>query len=211
MVPSPEAAVPMMLRRRFTALPRHALEVAATLPDAEDAIYIVASRHGDYSRLLRLLTELATDAAVSPADFSLSVHNALAGVLSIVKGNRQGHTAIAAGADTFIAGMTEAMSALRRAPEQPILLLFYDEPLPEIYRGVVHTDASHALALAMLLRAVTGKTGPDGRTILAEMMAGGSEAVSDIIHAEAFLKFVLTGAEIEETRGRAVGWRWRHV
>jgi len=40
---------------------------------------------------------LVAGEGVSPAEFTLSVHHALVGLLSIAQSNRRGHTALAAG------------------------------------------------------------------------------------------------------------------
>src|SRR5215471_20708496 len=59
---------------------------------AKESRYVLASRHGEFSRTLTILAALATGELPSPADFSMSVHNALAGLLSIHTGNMLGHT-----------------------------------------------------------------------------------------------------------------------
>src|ERR1700677_3515966 len=106
----PQATLPPLLRRRVTALGKMAFKAAFDLSALEPARFIFCSRHGEFQRTLSILTTLATGEAVSPAEFSLSVHNALAGLLSIAQHNTGGHTAIAAGADSFHAGLIEAAS-----------------------------------------------------------------------------------------------------
>src|SRR5258708_18946058 len=91
-------AVPMMLRRRSTALGQKM--IASALACGETALtgrYVLASRHGEFSRTLGILKSLAAHELPSPAEFSMSVHNGLAGLLSIHLGNTRGHTALAAG------------------------------------------------------------------------------------------------------------------
>ena len=92
----PSDPVPLLLRRRVSAIGQQALRAAWGLPAAAEARLIFASRHGEFSRTLSILDALANDQPVSPADFTLSVHHALAGLLSIAQRNRLGHTAIAA-------------------------------------------------------------------------------------------------------------------
>src|SRR5258708_29575311 len=93
--------VPMMLRRRSTALGQKML--ASALACGETALtgrYVLASRHGEFSHALSILKSLAARELPSPAEFSMSVHNALAGLFSIYFGNTRGHTALAAGPRT---------------------------------------------------------------------------------------------------------------
>src|SRR5258707_12046197 len=90
-------AVPMMLRRRSTALGQKM--IASALACGETALtgrYVLASRHGEFSHALSILKSLAARELPSPAEFSMSVHNALAGLLSIHLGNTRGHTALSA-------------------------------------------------------------------------------------------------------------------
>ena len=90
---------------------------------------MIASRHGEYDRTTAILTSLADRESVSPAEFSMSVHHGLAGLLSIHAGNKRGHVAVAAGADTFCFGLVEAALALADEPEIPVLLIYYDAEL----------------------------------------------------------------------------------
>jgi hypothetical protein len=198
----------MMLRRRFEALLRQALERASSLPDTSAAKYVVASRHGDYSRLMRLLEALAQDQALSPTDFSLSVHNALAGVLSIAKGNVVGHTAIAGGPETFLAGLTESLVCLAAEPQQPVILLFYDEPLPEIYRPVVTADATEPFVLGIAMNAAPEPPPRTQQPFRAASQEGNGLTESDVTQAQAFLRFLLTPDAVSETiTGNRFGWQ----
>ena len=66
---------PLLLRRRVGALGRNALRAAWSLPESATARMVFCSRHGEYGRTLSILDSLAMRAEVSPADFTLSVHN----------------------------------------------------------------------------------------------------------------------------------------
>src|SRR5580658_10067559 len=76
-------AVPVLLRRRITPIGQAVLRAAWSLPGLERARFVFASRHGEFNRTLTMLEAMADDEGPSPADFSLSVHNALPGLLSI--------------------------------------------------------------------------------------------------------------------------------
>src|SRR5262249_34348958 len=96
--------VPSLLRRRVTPIAQRALRAAFSLAHGETR-YVFCSRHGEFRRTLGLLQSIARREESSPAEFSLSVHNALVGLLSIATGNHAGHTAIAAGPDSFGFGL----------------------------------------------------------------------------------------------------------
>ena len=93
---------------------------------------VFASRYGDAGRALELLAELARGEPVSPAMFSLSVHNAVSGMYSIARSDRTQHLAVAAGAASAAAALIEALALLADgAPE--VMVVCYDAPLPGAY------------------------------------------------------------------------------
>lgn len=142
------AFVDPMLRRRLGPVARAALNVAQRCLGKRTGVPMVfASRHGELARTLTMLSDLAADDEVSPATFSLSVHNASAGVFSIARGETAPATAIAAGDETL--GMALIEAAARLSPEQPrILLVYADAPAPSLYQhDVAGTESPHALAL----------------------------------------------------------------
>ena len=145
------AAVPVSLRRRVTPIGQAALRHAWALPQVEQARFVFASRNGEFDRTLTMLTQMAEGEPPSPADFSLGVHNALAGLLSVATHNRNGHTALAAGIDSFGFGLLEAVAGLHEAPEHKTILVYFDTPLPQDYPCGSPVMAADALALALLL------------------------------------------------------------
>ncbi|WP_085582280.1 beta-ketoacyl synthase chain length factor [Thalassospira mesophila] len=94
---------------------------------------IFASRHGNIERTLKLLGQIAREEIPSPADFSMSVHNALVGVASINWAITQSHSAISAGNDSLVAALTEALSQLADDPQSPVALVYIDLTLPGVY------------------------------------------------------------------------------
>jgi hypothetical protein len=81
-----------------------------------------------------LLTALAEGTPLSPMDFSLSVHNASAGLFSIARGDRSASTSLAAGGEELAAGILDAAGQLLEGAEQ-LLLVAHDEPAPALYNG----------------------------------------------------------------------------
>ncbi|MHC8494960.1 beta-ketoacyl synthase chain length factor [Thalassospira sp. SM2505] len=135
-------------RRRLDLFGRAAAEVLAhTLAGTDNPRIVFCSRHGNIERTVKLLHQVATDEALSPADFSMSVHNAFIGVASINWSITASHTAISAGDDTLIAAMTETLAQLATDP-RPVVLCFVDLPLPDIYQDhIEQSDTGMALAI----------------------------------------------------------------
>lgn len=205
--PSPATSpLPSLLRRRVTALGQAALRCAWHMPVLSDALLIAASRHGEYSRTLAILEGLVAGEPVSPADFTLSVHHALIGLLSIAAENQDGHTAVAAGADSFAFGLVEAAACLAERPGRPVILVYYDEALPQPFdRFNIREQQPLALALALVSSgeresfSVAGRPNPGGKD-------------DDESQAEAFIRFLLAGDADRSLASERYIWEWRrHV
>lgn len=197
----PAASVPLMLRRRIGTLGQQALKAAWGLPGSEDCRYVFASRHGEFDRTLSILRGLAVGEDVTPSDFMLSVHHALAGLLSIVQKNRRGHTAVAAGDESFGAGLLEAAICLSETPTEPILLVYYDEPLPTPFYDLAKLPPA-PIAVALLLTA----DGPGTPLVMRTSPSDGS-AASPIMALD-FLKFLLSDAPSGQSQGERLVWHW---
>lgn len=129
------AAMPAMMRRRLDPLGRVALETAYTCQADDDACPVVlASRHGEVGRSLTLLDSLVSEGQVSPASFSLSVHNAIGALYSIARHDVQPYSAIAAGDETVEAAFVEADGLLADGAPA-VMVVVYDEPLPARYQA----------------------------------------------------------------------------
>jgi hypothetical protein len=192
-----------MLRRRVTPIGQKALGAVLACEGVRNGRYVLASRHGEFDRTIRLLTSLATDEPPSPAEFSMSVHHGLAGLLSIHTGNRLGHTAVASGVDSFGYGLMEAVSCLAEAPETPVLLIYFDDPLPDSYADFrVAAEAELPLAMAFTLTA----QGDAALSCRPNDSAAGCENLS-----LSFLRFLLGRSPSQSAIGGEMIWRWHRV
>jgi len=126
-------AMPAMLRRRAGFLGKMALEVAyQCLGERTDVPTIFCSRHGEVSRSVELLNDLANGVPLSPTSFGLSVHNATGGLFSIARKDQAGNIAFAAGQSSIEHAVIEACGLLCDG-EPAVLLVVYDCPLPAVY------------------------------------------------------------------------------
>jgi hypothetical protein len=150
-----EAEIPAGRRRRMGPMERlMARCVLGVLREQPAAEIILCSRYGNVAALASLLRSIAAKEPLSPMTFSLSVHNATAGLLEQIRGDRTGHTALAAGRDTLTAGLSEAYACLATAPDRPVALVFGDWPLPEIYTPFKALECG-GTAMAWLMRPQT--------------------------------------------------------
>lgn len=128
------AAMPAMLRRRAGFIGKMALEVAYRCLNGRAAVPTVfCSRHGECARSVELLQDLVQESPLSPTSFSLSVHNATAGLLSIARRDQANHSALSAGDSGVEHALIEACGLLADGASE-VLLVVYDGLLPDEFR-----------------------------------------------------------------------------
>lgn len=215
-VTRPAAALPMMLRRRMSSFGQKIVGAALALTGAQQARYVFASRHGEFATTLRILEDLHNRALPSPADFSLSVHHALAGLLSIQTGNKEGHTTISAARDTFGYGLLEAVTFCVERPGRSALLVAYDEPLPELYSKFQEPDEAGLPLIVVLEIIADGDTDAGtARRFSLEMRPPEVSAASGddgtIPLGQSFLDFFLSDSAETSLTGDTLTWVLRRV
>jgi hypothetical protein len=108
---------------------------------------VFASRHGEAERTLAILGDLAAEAEVSPTLFSMSVHNSMPGLWSILNGDRAPFSAVAAGPASFAWGLADAFAAFQADPSGPVLFVYGDDRLPDPWADPTPRGLLHAVAL----------------------------------------------------------------
>jgi hypothetical protein len=96
-----------------------------------------------------LLKDLASGEPVSPTAFSLSVHNATAGLFSIQQGLTKNITAISCGDADLVPALLETLGQCH-TNEPKVMCVFCDEPPPDIYRDQV-SQPEFAYAVALII------------------------------------------------------------
>lgn len=201
----PAAELPSLLRRRISTIGQEVFRLAYAIGELPNARFVFCSRYGELDRTLRILQSICQSEPVSPADFSLSVLNALAGLLSIASKNTAAHTAISAGADTFACGLLEAVTLLNDGSHEPVLLAYFDDLLPPPYDELAEA-AETGLALVILLEPSAGDRGDivmffRARDRAAEMRSASGQCLD-------FIKFMLSGERDRRSVGERTEWRW---
>lgn len=132
-IAAPVQTMPPILRRRASFLGKMALEVAyRCLGQRIDVPTVFSSRHGEASRSVDLLLDLANGVPLSPTSFGLSVHNATGGLFSIARSDHARNITLSAGRSSVEHAVIEACGLLAEG-EPAVLLVVYDCPLPTPY------------------------------------------------------------------------------
>lgn len=140
--------LPALQRRRLSPLARMAFHVGWPLAEMMPAQPLVfCSRHGETPRNLQLLTNLAQQEDLSPTHFSLSVHNAVAGLWSIFRNDTSEMTSIAGVEDGLEHALVEAQLLLA-AGSPSVLLIIAEDQQPSAYLPWID-DVPFAYALAL--------------------------------------------------------------
>ncbi|HXV49549.1 MAG TPA: beta-ketoacyl synthase chain length factor [Candidatus Binatia bacterium] len=200
----PVGAMAPLLRRRAGSLNRMALEVAyRCLGSVKDVPTIFASRHGEASRSVDLLLDLAAGQPISPASFGLSVHNATGGLFSIARHGQANDIALAAGQSTVEHAVIEACGLLADG-EPRVLLVVYDGPLPAVYEAF-QDCREEPFAWAWLMKARG-----DNAFSLSWMaaMANGSPSVGELPPGLEVLRFYLREDASLERTCDGLRWLW---
>ncbi|UYF71180.1 beta-ketoacyl synthase chain length factor [Acinetobacter ursingii] len=132
-------SLPAMQRRRLSPLAKLAINAAMQTLEQQSADYIVwASQYGDEVKTLGILQDVLTRQTPSPTQFSTSVHNAIAGLYSILCKDDTISTSLSCG---WSEAMIEAYAILKSHPQiKTVLVVYYDAPLPEIYQDRRHFE-----------------------------------------------------------------------
>ncbi|KZN63708.1 hypothetical protein N473_16200 [Pseudoalteromonas luteoviolacea CPMOR-1] len=126
------------------------LNLDERLLEDEDWELVFASRHGDFHKTSELLTSLANKESLSPSGFSLSVHNAVAGMYSIFMQKKVPITSIAAGKEGLFAALTDAYIRLSSKQVNKVVVVLVDQSLPEPFQQY-SDEQQNDYALAMVL------------------------------------------------------------
>lgn len=157
-------------RRRASSLDRAladtvAAAIAMAGADATTVPIVIGSSIGEAATMIGLLDELWRHGTpMSPADFTMSVHNAASGLISITNKNRGMTTSVAADHDTPAAALFEGIG-LAVTHAGPVVVACGDEPAPA-------TLVQHAPPWSMVTAAVVLAPFDAARPHLARLTLG---------------------------------------
>ncbi|WP_449430767.1 beta-ketoacyl synthase chain length factor [Pseudomonas putida] len=200
--PAPDVSfLPALQRRRLSPLARMAFAVGWPLAEGRDALPLVfVSRHGETPRTFSMLCELAEQQPLSPTQFSLSVHNAITGLWSILRGSTCEMTALAAAGDGFEQGVLEAAALLAEGAAE-VLLIVAEELPPDAYRPYID-DVPFSYAVGLLLT-----PGQQWR-LTASGASTAAPAPGQLPHALSWLRASLSGQATFTHQWKRRTWNW---
>jgi hypothetical protein len=147
-----------MQRRRLSPLARVAFHVLGQCADmSKEEPVVFSSVMGEIQRTQRILETIATDQPVSPAAFSLSVHNSISGQWSVIHGIKAPMIALSPPDGSAVAALLEAIGILLESTYRAVNVVFYEEDYPEFYSPFLTGPiAAGALALRLVAPELAG-------------------------------------------------------
>lgn len=199
--------VPKLLQRRLTPLARAVVNVAALCVDNGQSCPVVfSSAHGEICKSLELLKTIQAGQEISPTAFSLSVHNAIAGLFSIAYRNSREISVIAPGREGIAPAFIEALGMLREGDDE-VLVILYDEPIADFYPiAPFKLNAAFPCVLALRI-ALTG----DGLPIQLRRSRESRDDGEHPVQLRAFVKFLLGEEKSLSLGSQGHSWTWHKI
>ncbi len=147
------SSIPKMLKRRLSPLARIVFSAVEQCLESQhyQMPVVFSSTHGELARSFKMMKKIEAGEEISPTSFSLSVHNAIAGLFSMAYKNKLQSTVVAPGEEGIAAAFIEALGLLQEG-EKEVLIVLYDEPLVDFYPSEpfrLSVDDSYAVALCI--------------------------------------------------------------
>lgn len=200
--PTEFKAIPPMMRRRMSLQSKLAVQTALTLLKDNSIDYLVfASRHGELHRTANLIQSILEGDDASPMAFSQSVHNTAAGLTTIAAKAPIPLTSIAAGQDTFHNALIEAYLYLNQYPSHRVLVIDFDQPLPDLYQEF-ETQYYSDYALGFVL--TSGSNYSVSRTVTK------GSSTTRLPQGLQALQNILQGSQNWTVAGKHQDWTWIH-
>ena len=198
-----------LLRRKLGRVARMAFFVASECLEGEDSSpeYVFCSRFGDYGRTYRILDDITNNEPASALAFSMSVHNASSSMFSIERADIAKSTSLAAGQSTLETAFVEAWSRLQTREMRSVLIVYHDEPLPDLYYN--NKMVSYPVAAAFLVTLpddVKGTVGIRLKWSNDERTLKQTESIS--MPVLRVLRLLLNGDTTEYTHAERLSWEW---
>lgn len=147
------AFLPALQRRRLGLSARLLFQAAhPLLAEGEHCPLVLSSYDGEINRSFELWPALLRDSDVSPTSFGLSVHNALAGQWSMLRGDMSEYTTLSVQQDGLETAVIEALGFIADGAPK-VLVVLTDEPIHADHGVQPVQFAPFPYAVALLVEA----------------------------------------------------------
>ena len=203
-----------MQRRRLSLMARAVFKVGGEClqqfdPASQSIASLFATTYGQAASSVKMIQTMTEQKPLSPAAFSLSVHNAIAGQFSISHGLTGPSMTAACGREGLGGVFTQASGLL--SDHDQVLMCCFEEPLPEALRPYTANPPT-PLAAAFLLQtpnAISSQTLLKmSRTHTAGPVERGNEHISLWSQLLSFVAFLADGRQALTIQSDGVSHTW---
>lgn len=199
--------IPKMLQRRFSPMAKAVFEAAdSCVTIGEQIPTVFSSANGELAKSLAMLQTIDAQDELSPTAFSLSVHNAIAGLFSMVYQNQCESTVIAAGQQGIAPAFIEALGILQEGAAE-VLLVLYDEPVPDFY-PLEPFNCDINFPCVVVLRMALARQGLPLQLYRASEVRDDGEHLVQLV---TFLKFLGSKKSSLCLGYRGASWQWEKI
>lgn len=192
--------IPSLQRRRLPEVAKRLHRFTQNLANEKTPL-IYASYNGEISQTLSIIRSFSDD--VSPAKFSLSVHNAIAGLLSVIHKNSQSYQAIDSLSGLIETAVVEAMGLLTQ--HKKVGIIYYDETLPT---ELVFTDDNEVATTQVLALTLTGGQGYRLEKTVSPNQQPLDEITTEFTHIHGIADFLQGKEKHLLNRYANTTWQW---
>lgn len=201
------ANVPPLLKRRLSPLAKTVFCAVSQCIDTHRIVPTVfSSAHGELAKSFAMMEALEAGEEISPTAFSLSVHNAIAGLFSMAWANKLQCTVLAPGEEGMAPAFIEGLGLLREGAEQ-VLVVFYDEPLVAFYPSEPYRLSSDTNCALALLIAKSG--GGQALTLSSSSLTGNDG--EQPVQLPAFIRFLTEPHRQLTLNTPRHSWHWKKI
>ncbi len=194
-----------MLRRRLGPLARtvfHVLNECTDVSNSEPVVF--SSQMGEIQRTQGILDAIASDDPVSPTAFSLSVHNAISGLWSMIHDISAPMVALSPIDGSCTAALIESVGILQEGAYSSVNTVFYEEDYPSFYSPYLTGPiAPYALALRLVAPELAG---PSTTRLALKAVEASSRAAAQAMPLDLIPLLRKTNGTLEIT-GSSGNWR----
>lgn len=196
--------VPKGQHRRLSPMAKMVLSLLDNVDSAAVLPSVFSTRHGDSSKTVALVADVANNEPLSPTQFALSVHNAIAGQFSIYWGNTQASNIVSGGKDSFHLGLLDAAVRLGNSSASKMLFIHADLPLPTPYEKYADEQQMGHCVVMVLSKTVSALSYRLKRLVCPQV----KDSVLPLPQAVEFLRSMLNEQQAFRIQGDAC-WEWQ--
>jgi hypothetical protein len=164
---------------------------------------VFSSAHGEICKSLEMLQTIQAGQELSPTAFSLSVHNAIAGLFSIAFKINKEITVIAPGQEGIAPAFIEALGLLHEG-EDEVLMVLYDEPIADFY-PIAPFNLNTSIPCVLGLRIALAGDGLNLKLCRSGQARDDGEHPAQLL---ALIKFLLADEQVMSLGNQGHSWTW---